>query len=99
MYFVIKREKCETCQGEGYILNPSWEEFDKWIRKQKEVKGHPPTDKEVEEYMAENGLGAEPEEMVCPDCKGNRYIQCEVSLMEALKDVLGVKDDGAENGN
>ncbi len=80
MYYFRKCEKCQTCDGEGYVRGPGWQAFDSWYRERTASTGSPPTNDEVEDYIVEHGLMYESEEIECSDCEGSGVIESEVPL-------------------
>lgn len=80
-YFVIYREQCSACDGNGMVANEIWLRF---YQEQREAG----IDFDENLWARDNGFGSAKamgqEEYECHECEGSGKIVREVSLVDAL---------------
>lgn len=83
MYYVLKRMCCDICYGSGIIQHPEWTAF--WRARAYD------TDMPMEEDLASwFGDKLPPEKIECSECDGKGFVEFQVTLESALKD-LGIR--------
>jgi DnaJ-class molecular chaperone len=99
-YFVIKRETCPVCAGQGIVNSPEWTEANAFFqdleqRTRNGLLSRPRMwqiwDSKVRDRGWENILEEEP----CVECEGKGVVETQVDLAEALA-ALGVPVQVAE---
>ena len=95
-YFVIKREKCAECNGAGMIMHPMWAEFfrenPKALSTEDEATWWLKLGYDLERKQASHFFqGIPPEEIECSTCDGERDLETQVDLLQAIKEVDGLE--------
>jgi hypothetical protein len=98
-YFVIAKETCSVCGGEGVTCphRKLYEDFADFCRSIQNESMHDQVNlRDV--WMAERGYpyGSEhwpPEEIECHQCRGNGFIESRVPLEEAIKELMSKSDN------
>jgi len=88
-FFVKERKRCTACTN-GVITNPCWQELWEWYMAAEAATGEKPSEEEMQKYIREHYMESEPEEIACPECEGEGFIEREVELSAALK-ILGYR--------
>ena len=91
-YFVIAKETCQRCGGDGVIC-PHAEFYRRYFEFAKTLTGldHNSYSQKQDAWIREQGFdpACMPlEEVECPDCRGDGYIESRVPLTEALIELI-----------
>ena len=81
-YLVIREETCPECRGDGWVEHPAWQRLgERW----KEMSRH-----DLRMYFSGEGYGdIPPEEVECSRCRGSGIVRQEVTLQQALREIMG----------